>query len=175
MAQARALVARLRRRLAEVAGAAAGLEAWCAQLPATHVSGGEAVLVADLVQTSVPDPQALARELGEVAELGERLAAAVAGVRQYVAGQCGSFAPQQGWAVVDGEAARVRVVAQCGAAWGDDATFDRQTRALRRVLGFDGHRRTWEGLLSPRVGDAPASWRSLAEAAEAGAYVRIQP
>jgi hypothetical protein len=136
------------------------------------VPGGEQVLVADLVQTTVPDPQALAREMGEVVELGERLAAAVDVVRRHVAEQCGPFAPEQGWALVDGEAARVRVVAQCG---GDDARFDRQTGALRGVLGFDGHRRTWEGLLSPLIGDAPASWRSLAEAAEAGAHVRIQP
>lgn len=175
VAQLRAVVARLRRQLAEVAGAAAGLEAWCVQLPTAHVPSGEPVLVNDLVPTTVPDPDALSRGLREMADLGERLAAAVAGTRHNVAEQCGLFAPEQGWAAQDAEAARVRVTAQCGAAWGDDARFDRQTRALRGVLGFDGRRRVWEGLLSPRVEDSPAAWRALAEAAEAGASVRVRP
>jgi hypothetical protein len=133
------------------------------------------VLVTDLVLTTAPDPDALSRGLREAAGLAERLAGTVAEARQSVAEQCGLFAPEQGWAAHDAAAARVKVTAYCGSAWGDDATFDRQTQAVRRALGFDGHRRTWEGLLSPRIGDSPASWRALVEAAEAGASVWVQP
>ena len=61
----------------------------------------------------------------------------------------------------------IKVVADCGSQFGDNASFDRQRQGVRAAgLGFDQQSRQWTGFLPAHVSNDLRKWRSLMDVIE---------
>jgi hypothetical protein len=160
------------------------LSIWTADLPAHHEPDPQPVRLADLASTELTTPLSLARRLMELTRLLDRADDLAGTLMDVVAIEATLFAPRRDSASEltgripaliedDARANEVSVMAHCHSPWGDDDVFEKQRRAVRQIMAFDGNR-TWHGTLTSSVNDNLPGWQTLLTAAEAGAHVEVQ-